>query len=63
MAHNAIIILSDDKSDSGQKKIPSKPVTSSNKVSIFTAKQKFDNEKHPLKKTHQGPFSSKQETL
>ena len=31
MAHNAIIISSDDESDSGRRQIPSKPVTSTNK--------------------------------
>ena len=35
MAHNAIIISSDEESDSGRRQIPSKPVTSSNKESTF----------------------------
>ena len=63
MAHNSIINLSDDESDSGRRKIPSKPVTSSNKASTFPDKHKSDNEETPLKKTHQGPFTLKQETL
>ena len=41
MAHNYIIIFSDNKSDSGRRKIPPKPVTSSNKASIFSAKRKL----------------------
>ena len=36
---------------------------SSNKASTFPAENKSDNEETPLKKTHQGPFTSKQETL
>ena len=62
-AQNAIIISSDEESDSGRRQIPSKPVPSSNKASTFLAKHKSDNEETPLKKTHQGPFKSKQETL
>ena len=38
MAHNAIIFSSDDKSDSGRRQIPYKPVTSSSKASTFPAK-------------------------
>ena len=38
-------------------------MTLSNKASTFLAKHKSDNEETPLKKTHQGPFTSKQETL
>ena len=49
MAHNSIIISSDDKSDSGRRQIPSKPVTSSNKTSTFPAKHKSDNEETSLK--------------
>ena len=49
MAHNAIIISSDDKSDSGRRKIPSKKVTSSNKSSTFLAKHKSYNEETLLK--------------
>ena len=63
MAQNAIIFLSDDESDPGRRKIPYKPVTSSNKVSTFLAERKSNNEETSLKKTHQGPFTSKQETL
>ena len=63
MAQNPIIISSDDESDSGGRGIPSKPVTSSNKASTFTAEHESDNEETPLKKTHQEPFTSKQETL
>ena len=63
MAKNAIIISSDDKSDSGRRQIPSKPLTSSNKASTFPSKHKSDNEETPLKKNHRGPFTSKQENL
>ena len=63
MAQNAIIILSDDKYNSGRREIPSKPVTSSNKASTFPDEHKSDNEETPLVKTRQGPFKSKQETL
>ena len=38
-------------------------MTSSYKASIFPAEHKSDNEETPLKKTHQGPFTSKQQTL
>ena len=37
MAHNDIIMFSDENSDSVRREIPSKPVTSSNKSSTFTA--------------------------
>ena len=60
MAQNAIINLSDDKSDSRGREIPSKPVRSSNKASTFTAEHKYDNEETPFKKPHQGPFTFKQ---
>ena len=76
MAQNTIIILSEslssddsletsynESSGSGIIQIPSKPVTSSNKASTLPAKHKSDNEEKPLGKTHQGPFTSKQETL
>ena len=63
MAQNAIIIFSDDKSNSERRQILSKPVTSSNKSFTSPDKHKSDNEESPLKKTHQGPFTSKQETL
>ena len=63
MAQNSIIISSDDEYDSGRRAIPSKPVMSSNKASIFPAKHKSNNEETPLTKTHQGTFTSKQETL
>ena len=36
---------------------------SSNKSYTFPAKHKSDNEETPLKNNHQGPFTSKQETL
>ena len=49
MAYNAIIILSDNKSDSGRREILPKPVTSSNKSSTFPAEQNSDNEETPLK--------------
>ena len=38
-------------------------MTSSNKASTFPTEHKYDNEETPLKKTHQGPFTYKQETL
>ena len=38
-------------------------MTSSNKSYTFMAKHNSNNEETPLKKTHQGPFISKQETL
>ena len=63
MAQNTIIISSDDESDSVRRKIIPEPVTSSNKASTFPAKYKSDNEETPLKKTHQGLFTLKQETL
>ena len=63
MAQNDIIISCDDKYYSGRRQIPSKPVTSSNKSSTYPAKHKSDNEETPVKKTHQGSFTSKQETL
>ena len=55
MMQNAIIILSDDESDSGRRQIPSKPGTSYNKVFTFPAKHKSDNEETPLKKNHRDP--------
>ena len=36
---------------------------SSNKSSTFPAEHNDDNEETPLKKTHQGPFTSKHDTL
>ena len=63
MSQNAIINLYDNKSDSVIRVIPFKPVTSYNKSSTFLAEHKSDNKEIPLKKTHQGPFTSKQETL
>ena len=57
MAHNAIVIFSDDESNSERRQILSKPVTSSNKSFTFPDKHKSDNEESPLKKTHQGPFT------
>ena len=72
MPHNTIIIFSESFSSDDSletsynesygseiRKIPSKPVTSSNKESTFPDKHKSDNEETPLKKTHQGPFTSK----
>ena len=56
-------ISSDESSDSGQRKITTKPVMSSNKPSTFPAKHKSDNEETPLEQPHQDNFSSKQETL
>ena len=53
MAHNSIIILSDDSFDSGTRQIPSKPVTPSNKASAFPDKHKYYNDEKPLKKNHQ----------
>ena len=63
MAQKDIIILSENKYDSGRRKIPSKPVTSSNKASTLTAEHKSNNEEKPKKKTHQRSFTLKQETL
>ena len=63
MVQNDIIILLDEEYDSGRRQIPSKPMTSSNKDSTFPAKHKSDNEETLLKKTHQEPFTSEQETL
>ena len=76
MAQNTIIISfdssssddlletsSDGSSDSGRRKIPTKPVTPYNKSSAFPAKHKSDNEETPLKQHHQYAFTSKQETL
>ena len=40
MAQNTIIIWSGEKSDSVRRQIPSKPLTSSNNSSTFTAKHK-----------------------
>ena len=56
MAQNAIIISSDDESDSGRREIPSKPVTSYNKSYTFPAEHKSSNKETPSKKTHHGPF-------
>ena len=54
---------SNDSSDSGTSQKPTKPLTSSNKSSIFLAKHKTDNEEIPLEQPHQNAFTSKQETL
>ena len=54
---------SDDSSDSGIRQKLTKPVTSSNKASIFLTKHKYYNEKTPLKQPHQDAFTLKQETL
>ena len=54
---------SDDSSDSGTRKIPTKPVMSYNKSSTFMAEHKSDNEETPLKQPHQDAFIWKQETL
>ena len=76
MEHNTIIIsseslfsddslenFSDDSSDSGRRKISTKPVMSSNNSSTFPAKHKSDNEETSLKQPHQDAFTSKQEIL
>ena len=63
MAQNTIIIQSDEKYDSVRRKIISKPVRSYNKASKFLAKHKSDNEETPFGNTHEGPLTSKQETL
>ena len=76
MAHNTIIISSEfsfsddsletssvESSGSGRRKIPTKPVMSSNKSSTFPAKHKSDNEETPLNQPHQDTFTPKQETL
>ena len=55
MAQNSIIISSDDEPNPVIKEIPSKPVTSSNKVSTCTAKHKSDNEETLLEKLIMGP--------
>ena len=55
--------LSVESSGSGRRQITTKPVRSSNKSSTFTAEHNSDNEGTPLGKTHQGPFTSKQQTL
>ena len=70
MSHNTIVIFSDysssddsletscdDSSDSGTRKVPTKPVISSNKSSIFPAKHKSDNEETPMKQPHQDAFT------
>ena len=55
--------LSDDSHDSRARKIPTKPVTSSNKSSTIPAKDKYDNEETSLKQPYQDAFTSKIETL
>ena len=55
MEQNDIIISSDKESDSGRRKIPPKPVTSSNKASTFLPKHKSDNEETPLEKLIREP--------
>ena len=55
--------LSDDSHDSRTRKIPTKPVTSSNKSSTIPAKDKYDNEETSLKQPYQDAFTSKIETL
>ena len=59
MAKNDIIILSDDKSNSGRREIPSKPVISSNKAYIFPAEHKCDNEETPSKNLTRDPSHRK----
>ena len=54
MAQNDIIISSDDESDSGRRKILSKPVTSSNKASKFPAKYNPGNEEITFEKNSSG---------
>ena len=63
MTHNSIIILSGNESDSGRREITFRPVTSFNKASTFTDEHKSDNEETPLGKTHQVPFTQKQQAL
>ena len=48
-----------ESSDSGTRQKPTKPVTSSNKSSIFPAKHKSYNEETPLKQAHQDAFTPK----
>ena len=62
-SYESLEISSDDSYDSGTRKNPSKPATSSNKSSTFTAKHKSDNEETPLKIPHQDAFTLKQENL
>ena len=52
----------DESYDSGTSQKPTKPVTSSNKLSTFLAKHKSGNEETPLKQPHQDAFNLKQET-
>ena len=50
-------IYSDESSDSVTRKIPTKPVTSSNKSSTSPAEKNPDNEETPLKQPHQDLFT------
>ena len=59
MAEETIILSSDDNSDIETSEISSKPAMSYNKSSTFPAEHNSDNEKIPLKKTHAGPWTSK----
>ena len=52
---------SDESSGLGRRKIPTKPVIQSNKLSTFLAKNNYDNEETPLKQTHEDAFPLKQE--
>ena len=76
MAQSTIIISSEssalddsletssfESSDAGKWQIPTKPVTSSNKLSIFSAKHKSGNEETSLKQPHQDALTLKQETF
>ena len=59
MAEETIIFSSDDNSDSETSEISSEPATSFYKASTFLAEQNSDNEETPLKRTHAGPWTSK----
>ena len=63
MAEFTIILSSDDNYDLETRKISSEPATSSNKASTFSAEHNSDNEEIPLKKTHAGPWTSKEEVF
>ena len=62
-SYDSLKTSSGDSYDSGTRKKPTKPVTSSNKSSTFPDKHKSDNEETPLKQLHQDTFTLKQETL
>ena len=62
-SYDSLKTSSGDSYDSGTRKKPTKPVTSSNKSSTFPSKHKSDNEETPLKHPHQEAFTLKQGTL